>query len=391
VRRVPAPLVRLLALAAALLLGPLPAPAHAANSPSVAAASRAATGYLTERLDDLATRSGPGDRLWFSSGRWHVGDSSCSRCLLGPTVVAAALVHRDPAAHRQERAEASAAMDRFLATGQRADGSFPAKEAPGSSVGVNTMFVGEQIATIDFLLGPHVDRARRARWTAAVAAAAGYLLRAGHPDWYANGNINLGYTLIFGLAARLTGRADLRRAYEASWDFVLDPPAPRWRRYGLRYRTVPRRSDGADGAGYLTEEGGGGIGFDAHYAQLQADVATRMWLTLGDRRALRLVNLLNGMLLPRVNESSWMLNTSSGTRNTRKGLSYPFLTASLAAGATGCRAAEAGRIPGQVLSMARWFDRNLDPHSLYDNGSWAFYLGESAANFVLLDERSACG
>jgi hypothetical protein len=41
--------------------------------------------------------------------------------------------------------------------------------------------------------------------------------------------------------------------------------------------------------------------------------------------------------------------------------------------------------------MARWFDGNLDPHSLYDNGSWAFYLGESAANFVLLDERSACG
>lgn len=381
---------RLVLLALAVMAVVLTSCANADNR-STSAASHSVTDYLTQRMEDLSTRSGPTDPFWFSAGRWHVGDDSCNRCLLGPTVVAAALVHRDPEEHAELRDRAAAATDRFLATRQRPDGSFPANDATGSSVGVNTMFVGEQIATIDLLLGPHVDRARRARWDRAVGATADSLLRSKDPQWYANGNVNLGYTLILGLAAKLTGRPDFKRAYEASWAFVVAPPAPKWRGYGLRYRRVPSRSDGSDGAGYLTEAGGGGVGFDAHYAQLQADVATRLWLTLGDRRALRLINLLNGMLLPRLDDASSMLDTSSGTRNTRAKMSFPFITASLAAGRAGCDEDAAQQLPTQAAALARWFDANLDPRSLYDNGSWAFYLGESAANFVLLPERSACG
>jgi hypothetical protein len=389
VRRTLYAIGRVVLIALAVSAAVLTSCAHGQQT-ATSTASKDATDWLTQRMEDLSTRSGPTDPFWFGGGRWHVGDDSCSRCLLGPTVVAAALVHRDPDGQADLRDRAAAATDSFIATRQRADGSFPANDATGSSVGVNTMFVGEQLATIGVLLGPHVDAARRARWNRAVGAAADALLRAKDPQWYANGNINLGYTLVLGLAARLTGRADLRRAYEASWDFVLAPPAPKWRGYGLRYRRVPSRADGADGAGYLTEAGGGGVGFDAHYAQLQADVATRLWLTLGDRRALRLVNLLNGMLLPRLNEVSWMLDTSSGTRNTRRGMSFPFITASLAAGRTGCDGDTADQVPAQVARLEHWFDANLDPRSLYDNGSWAFYLGESAANFVLLPERSAC-
>jgi hypothetical protein len=56
-----------------------------------------------------------------------------------------------------------------------------------------------------------------------------------------------------------------------------------------------------------------------------------------------------------------------------------------------CRAHVAAEIPAQAARLTRWFSANLDPRSLSDNASWAGYLGLSAANFVLLGDRSACG
>jgi hypothetical protein len=113
-----------------------------------------------------------------------------------------------------------------------------------------------------------------------------------------------------------------------------------------------------------------------------------MWLTLGDPRAFRLVNLMTNMLRARVG-ATWLLDTSNGSRHPSGGLWFPYITASLAASAA-CRSDLDGQTMPQLAALESWFDRNLEQRSLYDNDDWAFYLGESAANFALLGDAPAC-
>ena len=68
----------------------------------------------------------------------------------------------------------------------------------------------------------------------------------------------------------------------------------------------------------VTESGGGAPGFDPEYSLLQLDDASRLYVESGDRRALRLANLLVNALLPRV-DADWALDTSGGTRRPQEG------------------------------------------------------------------------
>jgi hypothetical protein len=374
----------LLALTLAVVPLALPSAAAAENQDPVA---QEATRYLDGRIADLSTRTGPDDHLYFADGAWQVGDAGCSRCLLGPSVVTAVLASRGVADADQMRVLTRQSVDEFL-THQHADGGW-ADTPTGPSDGVPTEFIGQQLGTIVLLMADQLDAPTRGRWQDALVRTARFLLNHGDAQWYSNGNINLGYTLTLGLAARVSGDPALLAAYETSWSFTLAPGGIRFAAFGVRYATPATREDAADGAGYLVENGTGGAGFDAHYTQLQADIATRMWLTLGDPRALRLVNLTTNMLRPRVN-ASWTLDTSYGSRHPGGGYSFPYITAGAAASAA-CRNDLDGRSRSQLSALETWFDRNLDQTSLYDNDDWAFYLGESAANFALLGDAPPCG
>src|SRR5205085_5024222 len=78
---------------------------------------------------------------------------------------------------------------------------------------------------------------------------------------------------------------------------------------------APARSDGSDGAAYLTESGASGPGYDPEYTMLQADVATRLFWANGDPRALRLMNLFMNQIRPRIDTTAWTIDTSGGSRH----------------------------------------------------------------------------
>jgi hypothetical protein len=191
------------------------------------------------------------------------------------------------------------------------------------------MFFGVEMGTVLTEVAPALDPGRQAAWTDSLARAADYVVNGGFSTWYANGNLNLGDVELLYLAWRATGAPRFQTAYESAWSFVLAPPQDKFPGDGLRIVKEPSNPDGSDGAGYLAENGPGGVGFDAEYSELQLDVASRLYLLSGDARALRLANLLVNMLLPRVG-SDWLLDTSGGTRHTEPNRKVPFLTSALA-------------------------------------------------------------
>ncbi|HWH92581.1 MAG TPA: hypothetical protein VNT03_01870 [Baekduia sp.] len=345
-----------------------------------------AVSYMKRKLDDLVTRSGPQDTLYFTAGTWHVGTDACNRCPLGGAVVAAELAKRVQVAQRARyRTIARQTVERYLAT-QRSDGGFPSLADPRTPDGIENEFAGVQLGTVYHLIAADLPAATRARWARAIRRSAQYIVASGMTTWYANGNINLGVTIALGLAWQATGDPALHEAYEQSWSFTLHPPKPRWADYGLRFTKAPTQPSWADGAGYLVEAGAT-PGFDAHYAQLQAGIATRGWLMLGDARAFRLANALTNALLPRV-DADEQLDTGSGSRHPVAGLRFPFITASAAAVGR-CR----GGLPSaesQLRSVVTWFDRNLDPGSPENNNAWLSYLGTDVASFAMLDDAPAC-
>ena len=68
-------------------------------------------------------------------------------------------------------------------------------------------------------------------------------------------------------------------------------------------------------------------------------MASRLFLISGDSRALRLANLLVNMLLPRIQATDWLLDTSDGTRH-----SQPVRTESLITSAFAVLGLHGGRI-----------------------------------------------
>jgi len=303
-----------------------------ASATSDPAAVRQATSLLDSQVTAAATKSSPDDPTYLASGEWLNSTTTCWSCSNGGLATAAATLWRSTGMTRSDvLQEATGTIDTAIATRQGADGSFspPPGTADGQPAGIATMFFGVEMGTTLLQLSPGLDPARQAAWAASLGRAADYVISSGFSTWYANGNINLGYVELLYLAWRATGASRFLTAYENAFGFVLDPPQDRFPGDGLRIVKQPSSADGSDGAGYLAENGPGGVGFDAEYSELQLDVACRLYLLSGDPRALRLANLLVNMLLPRVDDS-WQLDTSGGTRHTDPNRKVPYLTSALA-------------------------------------------------------------
>ncbi len=300
---------------AAAFLG---AGAASANTLSPAGQS---VSFLTAQVGAYAGPLGP-----YGNGIWHSTNTVCWACNNGGPATAAATAYMLTGESRPSLLQAAeGTIDTAIATRQNPDGSFSPPAGDSQPDGIATIFFSLEMGNTYKELSSVLDPARRGRWQRSLAAVATYLIRNGNVTWYTNGNINLGIVELFYLAWNATGNEAFHTAYEQAWTFTLSPPQSRWPGCGLVVVNAPNHADGSDGAGYLAEIGAGGTGFDAEYTELQLDVASRLYLLSGDPRALRLANLLVNVLLPRV-DSSWMLDTSGGTRHTELSRKVPFMT-----------------------------------------------------------------
>lgn len=335
--------IRLLAAAVALLLAVgAPAPARADTSaPALADLTR-------QVLESYDARDASSDTRYFADGQWVNGEPGCWTCNVGPATAAAALATIG-APNAEMASLARQTFDRAIATKRRTDGSFT-DPASDSSPGIDTSFFAADLGVAYLRMQGTLDAATRRRWARALAGAADYLIRHGDTVWYANGNINLRYTEVLYLAWKATGEPRFKDAYERSWAFTLAPARKHWAGYGLVTTKVPARADGADGAGYLAESAGGAPGFDAAYTEVQADVASSLWVASRDPRALRLLNLLVNQLRPRVDATG----TLDATQGVRRDLMQPLMTPGVAVLVRGAgRTDLAGLLDVQRGRMAR--------------------------------------
>jgi hypothetical protein len=352
----------LLCIAGISVLVPVTGTASAqANAASAAyAASASNISSLTQTVvGSYQERSSGSDSRYYRVGLWISDDMACWTCDMGPAVADAVLARRD--ASRLPVVIAS--FDRALSDHQAADGSFTGGDP---SPGINTAFFVPQSATALIAIGDRLDPATRARWTAAVTGGASYLINAGHVNWYANGNLNLAYAEVLYLAWRVSGQQRFADAYEAEWSFLVSPPAPRWAGYGLILTRAPTRPDGSDGAGYLTEDGGSGPGFDPEYTELQIDTASSLYVLSHDARALRLMNLLVNQELPRV-DASFTLDATNGSRHS---LRTAFMTSGLAVLVNHGRADLAPLLPVQTARI----DSEYQTFMVYTHRNYYFGL-----------------
>jgi hypothetical protein len=298
------------------------------RAPQLATAAAASSaGLLNFMVRAYAGPLGP-----FRNGIWQTPDTVCWACDQGGPATAAATAYvLSGRSQPTLLGEAEQTIDTAIATRQRPDGAFvgPPGDGQSGSPDITTMFFGVEMGNTYLELAPVLDPARRARWQASLAAAAEYLIHNGNLNWYTNGNINLGNAELFYLVWKATGNPVFDAAFEQAWSFALNPTRPQWSGYGLVIVKAPQRGDGSDGAGYLTESGGGGTGFDTEYTELQLDVVSRLYLLSGDPRVLRVANLLVNVLQPRI-RPGWMLNTSEGTRHTEPTREVPLITSAFA-------------------------------------------------------------
>jgi hypothetical protein len=310
---------RLLALLALVLVALLcPAAARAVPDPSIVARDAA---LIDDGLTAFSQRSGPTDVQYFADGTWVSASPTWWAYTQGGPASAAAVLWRYGGQTRTDLyAMSVAAIDRAIATHQRADGAFTGDAGDNQGPGITTNMYARELGVAYLALEPRLDAAHKASWQSAIARAADYLIGTGEVSWYTNGNIELGEIELLYLASRITGQPRFAAAYEADWAFTLAPPLPRWTGFGLQ--------QSPDGTGYLAEAGTGAPGFDAEYTGVQLDVLTRLWVLSRDPRALRLMNLEVDKLLPRV-DAAWQLDTSNGTRHVEAARKVPFLTQAL--------------------------------------------------------------
>gem|GEM_PF-6111616 len=290
-------------------LAPSAAGAPAADRRSF---KRRTTALMASLVAQLAKRSSASDEKYYDKGIWHSG-FDCWRCDLAPGVIAAILARSRPGEGRYRKL-AIGTFDRVLDDHQQPDGSFG--PPPSSETGNNhitTMVVANYLGVAYLELRSKLGERRRERWRTALERAARWLEP--KASFYVNGNINLGVTNAMYLAYRATGRNELRRAFDRSWAFTLDPQGERWKGFGLRYLKRPKRADGSDGAGYLAEQGAGEPGFDPHYTTVQAGYAAMLFALSRKERPLRLLNLLTNAILTRTKRRTLVMQTGEGSRH----------------------------------------------------------------------------
>jgi hypothetical protein len=309
---------------------------------------------------------------------WVSGQDDCFRCNVGPGVAAAVLA--GTAGDKRALDLAIQTFDHAIAAHRQPDGSF-GPPAPGEGgPDIQTMMFANELGTALVVLKSQLDPARIQTWSTALTGAADYLIRNKDLSFYTNGNIALGNVLTMALAYRVSGEAGYRTAYEQALSFTLEPDQKRWAGFGLAYSKRPTRADGADGAAYLGESGGGVPGFDPEYTVLQADVATRLFWVTKDQRALRLMNLFMNQLLPRIDTRAWILDASNGSRHAEANRKVGFTSPVLAV-----LAWKGGRtdLTPLVSSQLAMIDHSFRGALTYSNPGMYFNLGSQPASLLL--------
>ena len=367
------PLSLSLVVAFALAAGPR---ANAARADTRAAVEKNVVGFLETQLREYAGTEGP-----FVDGVWTSPENACWACNNGgPATAAAALYVVTGSTKPEYRSDSIETIEAAIATGQNANGSFTGPPTNHMSPGMTTEFFGVEFGTVYHLLAATLSPAQRTRWQRALAEAASFLITDGDTKWYANGNVNLGYTEFLYLVWQATGEVRFKKAYEESWEFTLHPPQNKFPGCGWVTVTPPNSEDGAGGTGYLAETGEGGTGFDAEYAQFQLDEASRLYLLSHDPRALRLSNMLMNILTPRINKVSWMLDTSGGSRHLQQGRQVGFMASAFAVlGLSGLRPELAQYTLPQIEKEESWYPQPFQA----DSGGFRRAFGGDVATIAL--------
>jgi hypothetical protein len=246
-----------------------------------------------------------------ANGVWtNTTDNTCWVCNIGPATLDAVMATNDPT----QVPIVVNTMDTAISQNQQPDGSFV---GAGEDPGINTIFFLQQLGDAYIMLQSQLNSATQTLWANAIESGASYLINSGNLTFYANGNLNLAQTEIMYLAWRVSGAQSFLNAYNQSWQFTESPTSARWAGYGLIITRQPSTSSSfdSDGAGYLTENGGSGPGFDPSYTLLQLDVASELFVLSHDARALDLMNLLANQELPLINKASFVLNATNGSRH----------------------------------------------------------------------------
>jgi hypothetical protein len=362
----------------ALVLGPLTA-AQAAVGPSTAISLTptltSLAGTANTVLQSYTTRSSADDPRYYASGTWYATDGpECWLCY-SAAADGAATLSQLPGADSQLVQTAVDTFNSDIAHYQLPNGGFadPYPTVDQVGTGFFTVFLGMGYLELRNAVSPQT----LASWSTSIQKAADYLINSGMSTWYTNGNVVLRQTEVFWLAWVITHQQRFLTAYNNDWNFAIAPDAQRWPGFGLHLTTRPARADGADGAGYLAESGGGAPGFDPSYTDAQLDTATDLYVLTRDPRYLRLMNLEFNQLRPLV-DASWTLNATGGTR---KNYMTPFMNPALSVlAASGDRPDLVGLVSGQLASVQSQYAGAMT----YTNVN--FYKGfESWLSMPLLD------
>ncbi len=361
-------------------------------------------GGVEKLLDDslimLAEKSSDKDTQYYEKGLWNFRNMEKNWPVQGGPGTAAAVLWKWREKHGASDAAAKArqawlhhaaveTFDRAIHDHQNPDGSFADPHKP------DTHFFALELAMTYLELGDSLDVGTRRRWLDTLVAQVDYLVR--HNDlpnaalsgwkatdgWYINGNIELGKAELVYLLWKATAAEKYKELFETQWRHTLNPDQRRWKGFGLVYVTRPTKEDGSDGAAYLTESGGGTPGYDGDYTQLQLTVASRLYVESRDPRVLRLVNLLINAILPHVDEKTWVLDATRGSRHSLK---TPFHSCGLAVAAwLGGRADLASLVVDQ-------FNKGIKPmhrdNALQNWGSPGIYRSYGNNVAVLLQAAS---
>ncbi|MEN3309574.1 MAG: hypothetical protein V7603_5776 [Micromonosporaceae bacterium] len=308
---------------------PPPAPVKKKASPAELSPYAAALQKVAQTgLDRLAAVDGAGDPRYYKDGVWVHDGPVCLRCDVGPGVTASVLAA--VTGNASDRSTAIQTMDTAIKLHRLSSGAFGPPAGAESGPDIQTTFFAVQLGLSLQALSPTLDLAHRTAWGQALAGAVDFLSKNGNFKWYTNGNIVLTNAVAAAMAWRATGDSRYKAIYDAAFDFALQPPQTRWPGRGLVTTTPASAVDPARAAGFLTEEGPGTPGFDSDYTQMQADMAAMLYLTTGESRALNLTSVLVNRMLPLVNQTTWELDTSGGSRHPAINRVVPFTTCALA-------------------------------------------------------------
>ncbi len=346
----------------------------APTMPSTATVRQSLNQTIIATLTGLAGKSTPSDPRFFAQGVWFNDGTPCFRCDAGPGVAAAAI-----AAGEGNPWALNLALQTFdvaIAKNRNKDGSFGPPSGGETNPDIQTALFGNELGTAYLLLLPRLGSQRAAVWKSAMIGTSDWLIKNGNLQWYTNGNIVLANALNMALTARITGDPKYEAAYQQAMSFAISPGNAQWKGDGLVVTKTPTIADGSNGAGYLTEKGLGSPGFDADYTQMQLNVATRLYLVSRDPKALWLANLFMNQLLPRVDMSDWLLDTSLGSRHPDAVRHAPFTNSAVTLLALDDHRPDMeSMLSSQIANIGQFYRSSID----YTNVANYYSLGDELA------------